>query len=596
MPNDAVHRPRRRPRALRRVVLLATIIGTILMTGGLAWAGTGGPETRPHEPEEEVNRAVPRSNSEARVPSAHVPRPGSSAVVNNAAAKRIEGLSLKDQRTSNGGNSFSLEPPDQALCVSDSQVIEAVNTVVAVDDKGSGARTSGPTSLVPFFTGQAEFVRPDGPYGPFLSDPKCYFDPQLQRFFVTVLQLGTEPETGDFDGTSFVRIAVSRDASPSTSPSDWYFYSLDVANDGGTDTSTGSTGGKLASHSGCPCLGDQPLIGADRYGFYITTNEFPIEGDGFNGAQIYAFDKASLTSGTLKVQRIESNGRPLAEGVAYSIQPATSPTASEWSSEANGTEYAMSSLDFTGKLDNRIASWAFTNTQSLTTSAPNVRVTSKILASEVYGQPPAVEQKPGSYPLGQSLKDKLNLLASNDDRMNQVVYSGGRTWGGVNTVVKTSNGPTTTGIAYFVVRPTVRDDGELSGDTSISNQGYVAVNRNSVMYPSIGVPAGASSATMAFTLAGPGYYPSTAYVRLSGTGSLTGPVTIYGIGTKPADGFTGYPEYGGDRVERWGDYSAAVADASGTVWVAAEYIPGTFGYFGEMPFMANWGTAIGALP
>ena len=38
--------------------------------------------------------------------------------------------------------------------------------------------------------------------------------------------------------------------------------------------------------------GDQPLIGADRNGFFITTNEFSIEGPEFNGAQIYAFDKA----------------------------------------------------------------------------------------------------------------------------------------------------------------------------------------------------------------------------------------------------------------------------------------------------------------
>jgi len=578
---------------LRRLAVLATVVGMILMTGGLAWAASGGPETRPYEQEEEVNRAVPRSNSASKVPSAHVPRPAGTAVAYNAAAKRSEGLSLRDQRTSNGGNSFSVEPPDQALCVSGTQVIEAVNDVAAVYSRTGGTPTSGPTSLIPFFNrGVAAIDRKADPvtFGPFISDPKCYFDPKLQRFFLTVLQLGTDPTTGDFDGTSFVRIAVSKKATPTTRRSNWYFYSLDVANAGGTDTTTGSSHGKLASHSGCPCFGDQPLIGADRYGFYITTNEFPIEGAGFNGNQIYAFDKAALTAGTLKVQRIESNNPRLAEGQAYSVQPATSPASSEWSTEANGTEYAMSALEFTGKLDNRIASWAFTNTQSLATGTPAVKVTHKVIASEVYGQPPAVEQKSGPYPLGQSLKDKLNLLNSNDDRMNQVVYSGGRTWGGVNTVVKGPNGPTTTGIAYFVVKPSVTTSGQLAA--SMSNQGYVAVNRNSVMYPSIGVPAGASSATMVFTLAGPGYYPSTAYAHLSGTGALAGPVTIYGAGTKPADGFTGYPQFGGDRVERWGDYSAAVADASGTVWVAAEYIPGTFGY---PQFIANWGTAIGAI-
>jgi hypothetical protein len=126
----------------------------------------------------------------------------------------------------------------------------------------------------------------------------------------------------------------------------------------------------------------------------------------------------------------------------------------------------------------------------------------------------------------------------------------------------------------------------------MSHQGYVSVNRNSVMFPSIGVTAGASRAVMVFTLAGVGFYPSTAYVRLNSSGGIAGPVTVYGAGTKPADGFTGYPQEGGNGTERWGDYSAASADASGTIWTAAEYIPGTFGF---PPFLANWGTAIGAI-
>ena len=172
---------------------------------------------------------------------------------------------------------------------------------------------------------------------------------------------------------------------------------------------------------------------------------------------------AALAAGTLKVQRIEHPATPLAEGIAYSIQPATSPAATEWSTAANGTEYALSALDFTAKLDNRIASWAFTNTASLTTDTPDVRVSSTVLASEVYGQPPAVQQKPGPYPLGQSLKDKLNLLNSNDDRMQQVVYRGGRTWSGLNTVVKGDNGRTTTGIASYRGRPARRRDGQGAG-------------------------------------------------------------------------------------------------------------------------------------
>jgi hypothetical protein len=597
----------------RRLAILVAVACAFGLAGAAfpsAQASTSyGPETRPFEPGEEGMAGADvhaRSNSPSRVPSSHVPRPATLPVAADPSAKRIEGLTLKDQRDSNGGNSFSLEPPDQALCVSDSQVIEGVNDVFAIYTK-TGAKTSPPPpdtakSYDVFFNNDAEIDRsvPDGTpgkYGPFVSDPKCYWDPELKRFYMTVLELGTDDVTGDFNGESYIDLAVSRTATPTTDSSTWYLYQIDVRNDGSSDTTTQADGGPaVPSHAGCPCLGDQPLIGADRNGFFITTNEFSIEGPEFNGAQIYAMDKAALANGTLKLQRIENDGPAglaLAEGTAYSIQPATSPVAAEWSSEANGTEYALSALDFTAKLDNRIASWAFTNTASLLTPTPAVKVTSVVLPSEVYGQPPAVQQKPGPYPLGQSLKDKLNLLNSNDDRMQQVVFSGRKLWSGLNTVVKTENGPTTTGIAYFVVTPRTTGTGTApTTSATMTRQGYVAVNRNSVMYPSIGVAAGGAKAAMVFTLAGPDYYPSTAYVRLDATGGLLGPVAVYGVGTRPADGFTGYPEYGGNGVERWGDYSAAVADAAGVIWTAAEYIPGTFGY---PPYLANWGTAIGAV-
>ena len=38
----------------------------------------------------------------------------------------------------------------------------------------------------------------------------------------------------------------------------------------------------------------------------------------------------------------------LAEGPAYSLQPATSPTAWDWSGENRGTAYFLSALDFNG--------------------------------------------------------------------------------------------------------------------------------------------------------------------------------------------------------------------------------------------------------
>jgi len=128
----------------------------------------------------------------------------------------------------------------------------------------------------------------------------------------------------------------------------------------------------LPNHPGCPCLGDQPLVGADRYGSYVTTNELSLDGPEFTGAQIYTLHKAALENGTFTMQAIYGSPIALAEGPAYSLQPATSPTSSDWSADNNATAYFLSALDFNATLDNRVAEWRLTNTKSLATSTPNV--------------------------------------------------------------------------------------------------------------------------------------------------------------------------------------------------------------------------------
>ena len=110
-----------------------------------------------------------------------------------------------------------------------------------------------------------------------------------------------------------------------TNRSDWSIYVIDTTNDG-----TGGT----PSHPSCPCIADQPLLGFDDYGIYISTNEYDIDpfGGSFNGAQLYALDKVAAAAGTLDpaidgpdVQLIDGTPIALAEGPAYSLQPAVTP-------------------------------------------------------------------------------------------------------------------------------------------------------------------------------------------------------------------------------------------------------------------------------
>jgi len=520
------------------------------------------------------------------------PMPSPQAVVNpDPGFSGFPGLTHYDQRFAGTGSytntQFSLEPPDQGLCVGNGFVMEAVNVALAVYNP-SGTRLSGPTALNQFYGLAPEVVRPSGPFGPFTSDPKCYFDPGTQRWFLTLLEIDTNSATGAFANHSSVLIAVSQ----SSDPTGMYFlYSLDTTDGNGT----------APGHPGCPCLGDQPLIGADANGFYISTNEFPIHTSGFNGAQVYAISKSALAAGTANVAVHINAGTipvPMADqlsgGLWYTIQPATSPIVAE---DASGTEYFLSALQFgPAPTDNRIAVWALTNTGSLKTPTPMVTLKHVVIGSENYTQPETnAEQKSGSTPLRDTLTGvhPLEHLASNDDRMNQVVFANGKLWSGVNTTVIVGTGPRV-GIAFFVVKPSL---GSSSLSASMDDQGYVAVANEDVLFPSIGVTAGGVAA-MVFTLSGPDYFPSAAYSPINAS---AGDVRLAGPGIGPEDGFSGY---GSSGVARWGDYSAAVADGDG-IWIATEYIGQTCTdtqYAADKTCghtrsaLANWGTFIGKVP
>jgi hypothetical protein len=536
----------------------------------------------------------------------HVPTKGIPRVTSTPVAAPLgltvnfDGVSFADERTADGGNQWSVEPPDQGLCVGNGFVLEAVNSAFQIYTT-AGTPASGVMALNPFFTEDHAIIRSTPPvYGTFISDPKCYYDPADGRFFFTVLAIDTDPATDEYEGNSHVFVAVSKTSTPTTNRNDWYIYDLNTTN-ADPDASVFAGGPAQGEHPGCPCFGDQPLIGADQYGFYITTNEFSINEDDFNGAQLYALSKKSLENGTLKGQAFLNSSLPLEEGVAYSLQPATSPTAADWETAAGGTEYFLSALEFGGP-DNRIAEWALTNTSSLDSATPNVKfVGPKIIQSETYAFPPDAEQKAGPTPLaddapatlgkkGQGPKEHENLIAANDDRMQQVVFADRLLYSGLNTAVKTEHGESDTGAAYFIVRPAI--SGSATAATlggAMNAQGYIAVDRNNVLYPAAGVgPDGRGAYT--FTVVGDDYYPSAAYVRVTPDG-IAGNIGLAGPGQAPADGFTGYRIYGGNGTERWGDYFAGVW-SDGQVWLASEYIPGDFGY---PPFLANWSTRVFAV-
>lgn len=563
---------------------------TSMIQGGLSNSAAGG-EFIKEGPEVDSKFTKPQITgdmSPARISAAHVPSPAGSSFASGAFFG-FPGMTHKDQHDAptgveHGGN-FQLEPPDQGLAVGSGYVVEAVNNAVAVYDTSGHLLATEATSAL-FGIGANYITDASGneivSYGPDPTDPRVYYDADTGRFFVTELVFATDPETGDDSGTTALYIAVSQSSDPTGS---WNVFNLDVTNDGD------------AAYGSCPCFGDQPLIGADNYGFYINTNAFSLETFTFRGAQLYAISKQALVSGTPPgVSAVRFHNLIQAEGPAYSMQPATVPPGGAFETANGGTEYFVSALDFYGTVDNRVTVWALTNTSTLGDATPDLHLTNKVINTQTYGQPPNAQQQDGPTPLLYALwnayrtyRNHLELVASNDDRMQQVVFADGKLWTALDTSVQMrGTGPVRAGIAYFILSPSLSGSAtEPVVNATVAKQGYVAINspsQNSVLYPSIGVNSNGQG-VMCFSVVGQDYYPSAAYVPIDATNGA-GSIVIAGPGTKPDDGFSGYAPYG-YRVGRWGDYSAAVADETGSIWIANEYVSDA-----ARTTYANWATFI----
>src|SRR5712691_3057010 len=135
------------------------------------------------------------------------------AATNPELGLSFNGLNFRQQRLANGGNQFSVEPPDQGLCVGNGFVLETVNDVLNVYST-SGQSLLGVTDLNTFYGYPAEINRTTGVFGPFLTDPSCYFDQPTQRWFHIALTFDVFPSNGGLTGTNHLDIAVSQTSDP----------------------------------------------------------------------------------------------------------------------------------------------------------------------------------------------------------------------------------------------------------------------------------------------------------------------------------------------------------------------------------------------
>lgn len=611
----------------------ATFVGTRgpLAVQGSATGATGAPSPGDilggieiKSPEPESAKDGPQGGSAVLTGNVRPPSAGSLPVSQNPAGvlSRFQGLNHFDSRYSGGGNAFSGEPPDQGMCVGGKYVFEIVNSVVQVYTKsgtpliaGDKAFPDGPSvglTLNEFYGLPPAFIRPAGPFGPFMFDTSCLYDPSTGRWFATAANLEEDPVTGDFIGTNQVWLAVSTSSNPLGS---WNIWSIDTTNNG----QNGSPDhGCLDGY----CFGDYPQIGMDANGFYITTNEFEFFGPGFNGSQLYALSKADLVAGTADPTMALFENVPTStyNDLSYTMQPVNALPADRDTSAGGTMYFGMSGSPFTAGLAGNIVLYGLSNTSSLNTAAPTLTLEETSVPTQAYATPGFAQQENGPMPLLScvntpacigarypNIKAPSVLDAGNSGKVYGAWLHGGDVYLTTGTPLtgsgaawyNTNNGSwkaikQRTGVAWFILHPA---DAGAGLTASLERDGYVAVQGANLTFPSIVVgPTGAGA--IGATLVGPTNYPSAAIARFAPGGAPT-MVQLIGQGVGPNDGFTATGEGGYDP--RWGDYPAATVTPDGTMWLANEYtaqscsiaefsVDTTCGY--TRTFYANWSTHI----
>jgi len=437
--------------------------------------------------------------------------PGLPFAENESVVRSFAGISNFSQAAVNSG--FSVEPPDQGLAVGNGFILEAVNGALAVySDQGQAL--SGVVPINQFF-GQLPESDPNALN---VSDPRCLFDAASNRWFVSVVGYFFDAK-GNITSSQLL-IAVSATGDPTGG---FVIYSVDTSNDG-SDFFSGD----------CPCLGDQPLLGADFNGLYLSTNAFGQTS--FQGAQLYMLSKSALVhlAASISVVHIDqlSNFLPDVE-FSFSVQPSFSPPTDP---AEPGTEYFVQAMRAL-RLEQRIAVWALGNTSAINTDPNQLTLQLAVLPSQVYARPVSAVQKAGSTPLAERAArggapgpaNEQNLDGG-DHRMKQVTFARGKLWTTVGTALTSAGSPVRDGAAWFVIDVKNPSTGL---QTAISSQGYVAAPENShLLYSALGVSA-SGRAAMVFTLTGEDFFPSAGYWSF-GSGSLH----ILSAGASPQDGFS----------------------------------------------------------
>ena len=488
------------------------------------------------------------------------------SISRTTAASSFLGLTHYDQRNANNGNQFSVEPPSQDLAVANGYILEGVNNAIQVYSTAGPPLLPATLATNELFGVAAAIDRDTGINGVFPTDMRVFYDRDIDRWFV--LQRAQDYDVDGFPlNSSHLYVAVSQTGDPTAF---YNVYTMDTTN---------------ALRPGCPCFSDFPQIGADSNGIYISSDEYDTFFGQFVDVSMLAISKVDLGSGQT-APRMQEFVIGRSTGYEGTIRPAITPPGASYFVAAGGAEFFLST-NTQFYTDSNFALWMLVNTASLNGTPALTLIQTVIPGLSSYTYPDDATQKPGFLEYGSTLSPP-GLLAlvhgGRDSRVLSLAYAGARLYATYATQARDANGMSVVAGGYAIIAPTLRG-GKLQG--FVTRQCDLVVDGNHVLRPAVAVkPQGGGG--IVFTLAGPDYFPSAAFVPIDKLGNVN-TAQVAALGVLPEDGFTGYPDIGFPLigVARWGDYSSAVTASDGSIWMVTEYIPDA-----PRTEFANWGTRV----
>ncbi len=386
-------------------------------------------------------------------------------------------------------------PPDTHGAVDSNYCITTINSNVRIQTR-AGVTVST--------------VSLDGFWSPIVGagsyDPRIHYDATSNRWiFIT--------DWGAESATSSILIAVSKTSNPTGG---WWMFKV------------------LVDATGVSWL-DYPEVGFNGKWVTVTGNLFPVTGGGYNGAKVFAFNKANLLSGTSATYTsfVQTNSFSIAPAITYDVTEQNQYMIESWDGTATGGGQMQ-----LWKISGAVGSETMTSVGFPASAGFNWQ-----------GESNAVTGTGGADFVPQL--GTANLIQANDDRVTQVIQMNGKLWFAhpVFLPYSTTTNPTRVSAQWWQTDTLgVPVQIGLIDDPSATNNSFYT-------FPTVAVNT-SNDALIGFSVTSKLIHPCAAYALHMHTDAVDSmrPAFTYRHGQN-----TYFKNFGSTR-DRWGDYSGTVLD------------------------------------